>query len=123
MARLTSTEKRLRTEHMEQFPDCWLCPVLHRNQVQTTELHHIAGRPKGGECRENYASLCKKCHCILQSRYDAELVCLYLKHKFDRAHYSPERICELRRRSITCWTHNDVEHCHNLLKLFLDLVR
>lgn len=109
MARnLKSKEKAARSAHFADFPACWLCD-FHAQKPNMAELHHIAGRGRGHEVRENYAALCRRHHTAIQSRIGAELICLVLKVLYDRDHYSPETICKLRGRAETCWTDGDVE--------------
>lgn len=121
--KLTSVEKQARCDHFIEHPDCWCCLWFGLKQSTRTELHHIAGRGKGHECRENYASLCANCHSTLQSRAGAELVCLMLKASYDMGHYDPEKICHLRGRAITCWTHNDVAHTIEVTNLLKELMK
>lgn len=123
--RLTAAEKQARQDHMEEHPFCWLCNWRARKDIQEgqTELHHIAGRGRSHECRENYASLCSGCHRKLQSRKDAELICLFLKSLYDGKHYDPERICKLRRYSPQWWTDADVLHCGEVMACMIEVMR
>jgi hypothetical protein len=123
MKRLTTAEREARAAHFNEHPECWLCKWLRRKQWKKTELHHIAGRGKQHETRENYAALCADCHSTLQSRNGAELICLWLKSVYDQLYYNPETICELRGRSVNCWTHHDVEQCGNVLRLLMEVIR
>ena len=118
---LTVEQKKARSDHMAEFPDCWLCNFLGVRQVSRTELHHIAGRGRYHEIRENFASLSANMHRVIQSRKDAELICLVLKKLYDPEHYSPQDICALRGSAITRWTRVDVEQCHNVLMIMRDL--
>jgi hypothetical protein len=121
MRALTAIEKSAREAHFAQYRDCWMCRFLERKQATRTTLHHIAGRGKRHECRENYSALCSTDRAAIQSRCEAELVCLVLKKIYDFPHYSPETICSLRGRADTCWTHNDVLRCHRVMDLMKEV--
>jgi hypothetical protein len=105
------------SEFHADHPHCWMCMFLGVKQTTKTELHHIAGRGKKHDVRENYAALCSRHHETLQSRRDAELICLALKNVFDREHYSPETVCVLRGKAKTCWTDLDVATCHRVMMI------
>ena len=118
------TRKNLTLEEkhsMEQFhadhPKCWMCLFLNQKQVGKTQLHHIAGRGSKHNVAENYAALCARHHRAIQSRADAELACLVLKRLYDREHYAPQVICNLRHRATTCWTENDVELTARIMEM------
>ena len=114
---MTPEEKAEREAHFAEHSECWMCRFLDRKQLDRTELHHIAGRGRRHEVRANYAALCSFHHEAIQSRADAELFCLALKSLYDPEHYSPETICELRGRAVSCWTENDVEMCLRIMNL------
>lgn len=122
--RVTKAEQEARQAHMDEHPDCWMCMRLGRLKRQgSVELHHIAGRGRNHECRENYASLCANCHRTIQSRENAELLCLHLKFTYDDQHFSPEKICQLRGRATTWWTIHDVIQIGTIVPLIRDLMR
>ncbi len=121
--RLTKTEQAARDDHFREHPNCWMCLFLGRKQEDRTTLHHLAGRGRYHECRENYVALCSFHHDALQSRNDAELVCLVLKRAFDPEHYSPETICRLRGRALTCWQDSDVETCRRVMVILRECLK
>lgn len=118
--KLTKTQQAARDDHFRRHPTCWMCIFLGKKQRDRTELHHIAGRGKGRECRENYAAFCTTHHQAIQSQKDAELVCLALKRQYDTAYYSPETICNLRGRAASCWTDADVTLAERIMEMMRD---
>ncbi len=100
---------------------CWLCEFLGIQTTAEMELHHIAGRGRQHEVRANYAALCQRCHEVIQSRKDSELVCLVLKRQFDSEHYDPALICELRARATTWITEADVDLCERIMDMMREV--
>lgn len=122
--RLTKDEKANRDAHFEQHKNCWMCMFLGRKQGYRTELHHIAGKKaKGHECRENYCAICTHHHEKLQSRTQAELVCLSLKKLYDFGWYSPEAVSVLRGKSPKCWTDLDVVRTTNTMQTMTEVLK
>lgn len=105
------------------FPHCWMCHFLDQRQRLVTQLHHIAGRGRQHDVWENFAALCSDCHTAIQSRKDAELVCLVLKLTYDYDWYSPALICHLRGRAESCWTRDDVKRAATVMKLMRECYR
>ena len=99
---------------------CWMCRFLGRRQAEP-ELHHIAGRGRRHDVRENYAALCRRCHQALQSITAAEIVCLVLKRKYDSEHYDPALICDLRDWAPTWITDADVDRCERIMTMMRDV--
>jgi hypothetical protein len=120
---LTAAERKAREDHFHEHPDCWMCMCLAHKQQDKTELHHISGRGRHHHCRENYASLCSRHHRLLQSRRSAEVICLMLKHRYDEQHYNPEKVCELRGRSVNNWTHHDTLQCRDIMQITMEALR
>lgn len=100
---------------------CWMCSFLGRRNMCRTELHHIAGRGRRHDVRANFAALCQRCHRVIQSRKDSELVCLVLKWKFDSEHYDPALICELRGWATSAITDTDVERCERIMNMMREV--
>ena len=115
--RLTEEEKQGMAEFHADHPACWMCVFLDVRKPGTTELHHIAGRGRRHHVRENYAALCQRHHAAIQGRMDAELICLVLKYRFDKRHYAPETICDLRGRADSCWTFYDIDRCRRIMEM------
>lgn len=118
MSKLDAGVKAIRAEHMAEHPHCWLCRFMGRKPAKA-ELHHIAGRGRNHEVRQNYASLCREHHAGIQSRTGAELLCLVLKKRYDREHYSPETVGRLRGRVQEWITDYIVTSCGRVLCLVL----
>jgi len=128
--KLTSEEKaeRARQRHSESAKDfhranprCWMCEFLGRQQTSPTELHHMAGRGRRHDVRQNYAALCDRCHRALQSVVDAEVVCLVLKLRHDSAHYNPALICDLRGWAPTWINTLDVRRCERIMGIMREV--
>ena len=103
--------KNFRADH----PECWMCRFMGVRQSGGTELHHIAGRGNRHNVRENYSALCRAHHQAIQSRRDAELICLVLKREYDEASYNPEIICDLRGWATSWMTDADVDRTQRIM--------
>ncbi len=116
---LTTGQKDFHREH----PLCWMCDFLGALKVLPAELHHITGRGRRHDVRANYSALCQRHHQALQSRMDAEVVCLVLKREYDRIHYDRELICDLRGWSTTWITAADVDRCERIMGIMMEVTR
>ena len=121
MARKRHTESA--KEFHREHPRCWMCQFLGRLSELPAELHHIAGRGRRHDVRENYAALCQGHHQELQSVKDAELVCLVLKRECDPEHYDPSLICDLRGWAVTWMTRADVNRCERIMDIMREVTR
>lgn len=117
MPRVSAATKSARTAHMEAHPSCWMCRFLGQKQAGKSELHHIAGRGRRHERRENYSTLCAGHHAAVQSRWDGEVVCLTLKRLYDLDFYSTAVICSLRGRADTWITEADVTRAERVMDM------
>lgn len=100
---------------------CWMCEFLQKATIGPVELHHIAGRGRKHDVRENYAALCQKHHQAIQSMKCSELVCLVLKRLFDPEHYRPALICELRGWATTWIINMDVDRCERIMNIMREM--
>lgn len=121
--KVTATEQFARDAHFAEHDRCWMHLLMGWKQTSQTQLHHIAGRGRRHERRENYAALCAGCHRAIQSRKDSELLCLALKQHYDPHYYSAEVICSLRGRARTAWTDDDVLRAYGVLLLMREVAR
>jgi len=118
--RLTAEEKRQRDEWFREAKVCWMCAFLGVKQTTRTTLHHIAGRGRQHERLENYCALSASVHDAIQSRQDAEVMCLVLKRVFDPDHFDPALICKLRGKAETWITELDVLRAERTMSLTRD---
>ena len=109
-------------EFHDAHPNCWMCDFLRQDQGLRTELHHIAGRGRQHDVRANYAAICHRHHSAVQSLKDAEVVCLVLKRLYDREHYDPALICELRGWAATWLTNAEVARCERIMNMMREVM-
>ena len=119
--KLTPEQKAERRRFRSEHAHCWMCKFLRCRTDILAELHHIAGRGRKHDVRANYASLCQRCHGVLQSTKDAEVVCLVLKRAYDNDHYDPALICDLRSWSATYIDDFDVKRCERIMNMMREV--
>lgn len=120
---LTPDQKAERRRFRSAHDRCWMCKLLRARAPMLSELHHIAGRGQKHDVQANYAALCPPHHSVLQSRKDAEIVCLVLKRLFDPDHYEPALICDLRGWATTWITDADVDRCEQIMNMMREVSR
>lgn len=96
---LTPEQKALHAQFDADHPrsTCWGCRSDGKRQETFGRTHHIVGRGKDCECRENYARLCGHHHHLIHSATSVSLVvCMALKQRYDGDHYDLAKMLRIK---------------------------
>lgn len=119
MKRLTAQQQETHTQFDADHPrsTCWGCRSDGEPPETLGRTHHIVGRGKECECRENYGRLCDEHHALIHSATQYTLVVmLALKSIYDGIHYDREYLLvTLKGVAETAVTEGEVNQIRNRL--------